>query len=161
MATNMFLYLNGIQGESKDAKHAKEIDVLAWSWGASQSGNMQLGAGGGSGKTAVEDLSFTHYIDCATHDLWQRVFNGKHVKEGTLTVRKASELALDYFIIKMTDILVTSIHAAGSVGEERLTENVTLNFSKVEIVYIPQKGDGSADSAKMAGWDFRNNVSAV
>lgn len=159
MGTDMFLYLNGIEGESQDAAHAKEIDVLAWSWGASQSGNTQLGAGGGSGKTAVEDLYFTHYVDCATHDLWQRVFNGKHVKEGTLTVRKAGGLPLDYFIIKMTDIVVTSIDAGGSVGEERLTENVTLNFSQVEIDYVPQKADGSADSAKKAGWDFRKNVS--
>ena len=36
MAVDMFLKLDGINGESKDEKHAKEIDLLAFSWGASQ-----------------------------------------------------------------------------------------------------------------------------
>ncbi len=102
MAVDMFLKLEGVEGESQDAIHANEIDVLAWSWGASQGGTTHQGSGAGSGKVNVQDVSFTHYIDSATHLLWQRTFDGKHIEEGTLTVRKAGGTPLDYLIIKMT-----------------------------------------------------------
>ena len=39
MAVDYFLKIDGIEGESKDSKHAKEIDLLSWSWGASQTGS--------------------------------------------------------------------------------------------------------------------------
>lgn len=161
MAVDMFLKLDGIEGEAQDSAHGKEIDILAWSWGASQSGTTHMGAGGGGGKANIQDLSFTHYIDSATHLLLQRVFDGKHIAEGTLTVRKAGGTPLDYFIVKMTDIMVTAVSTGGSGGEDRLTENVTLNFSKVEIDYIPQKADGSGEAAKKAGWDIAENLSTV
>ena len=161
MAVDMFLDLDGIEGEAQDAKHAKEIDVLAWSWGSSQSESKLMGGSRRSGKVDVQDLSFTHYIDSATHLLWQRVFDGKHISEGTLVVRKAGGTPLDYFIIKITDVLVTSVSNGGSGGEDRLTENVTLNFRKVEIDYVPQKADGSGEAPKKAGWDIAENKSTV
>ena len=33
MAVDMFLKLDGIEGESKDAKHAGEIDIESFAWG--------------------------------------------------------------------------------------------------------------------------------
>ena len=66
MAVDMFIKIGDIEGESADKVHAKEIDVLAWSWGMSQSGNMHQGGGGGAGKVSVQDLSLTKYIDKGT-----------------------------------------------------------------------------------------------
>lgn len=161
MAVDMFLDLDGIEGESQDSAHAKEIDVLAWSWGASQSGTTHMGAGGGGGKADIQDLSLTKYIDSATNALLQRTFDGKHISEGTLVVRKAGGTPLDYLIIKMSDIMVTSVSTGGSGGEDRLTENVTLNFSMVEVEYVPQKADGTGEAAKKAGWDIAENKTLV
>lgn len=161
MAVDMYLKLDGIEGEAQDSVHAKEIDILAWSWGGSQSGTTHMGAGGGGGKANIQDLSFTHYVDSATHLLLQRMFDGKHIPEGTLTVRKAGGTPLDYIILKMTDIMVTSVSTGGSGGEDRLTENVTLNFAKVELDYVPQKADGSGEAAKKAGWDIAENLTTV
>lgn len=161
MAVDMFLKLDGIDGESQDATHAKEIDVLAWSWGASQSGTTHMGQGGGGGKVNVQDLSITKYVDSATNNLLQRTFDGKHIKEATLVVRKAGGTPLEYLTIKMTDVMVSSVSTGGSGGEDRLTENVVLNFSKVEIIYKPQKEDGSADADKLAGWDIAENKTMV
>ena len=45
MAVDMYLKLNGIDGESADDKHKKEIDVLAWSWSMSQSGTTHTATG--------------------------------------------------------------------------------------------------------------------
>ena len=161
MAVDMFLKLEGIEGESQDAKHSKEIDLLAWSWGASQSGTTHMGSGGGGGKVNVQDFSFTKYVDSATHSLWQRTFDGGHIKEGILTMRKAGGEQQEYLIVTFTDMIVSSISTGGSGGEDRLTENVTLNFSEVKISYFPQKADGTLEAAKDAGWNIATNETNV
>ena len=158
MAVDMYLMLEGIDGESVDAGHSNEIDVLAWSWGASQSGTMHLGAGGGAGKVAVQDLSVTKYVDTASNNLMMRCFTGEHIPEGILTVRKAGGNPLEYIIIKMKSILVTSVSSGGSGGEDQLTENVTLNFKEFEYSYVPQLADGSGGGAMEFKWDIPGNV---
>jgi len=161
MSTDAFLKIEGIDGEAQDASHEGEIDVLAWSWGASQNGTTHLGAGGGSGKVAVQDLSVTKYIDSATHGILQKCFDGGHITEATLVVRKAGGTAMEYLKITMKNIIVSSISTGGSGGEDRLTENVTLNFSQVTLAYFPQKADGTADAEKLAGWDIEKNETLV
>lgn len=158
MAVDFLLKINGVDGESKIKGHENEIDVLAWSWGMSQSGTMHVGGGGGAGKVEVQDLSLTKYVDKATPTLIKMCCNGKHFKEVLLTARKAGEQALEYFKIKMSDVLVTSVNTGGSGGEDRLTENVSLNFAKVEVDYTPQKEDGSGDAEIAVIWNIEKNV---
>src|SRR3954469_12515145 len=146
MAADMFLELEGVPGESKDDTHKTQIDVLAWSWGASQSGTGHTGGGSGAGKVSVQDLSITKYVDSASHLLLLNCCNGGHLKKGTLFVRKAGTTPLEYIKLKMENILVSHVSTGGSGGEDRLTENVTLNFSKFAFVYTPQKDDGSGDA---------------
>ena len=158
MAMDMFIKIGDIKGESKDSKHKEKIDVLAWSWGLSNSGNAQVGGGAGAGKVNVQDLSFTKYIDSASCPLMLAASNGKHYKEALLIVRKAGEKPLEYVKIKMEDVLITSVSTGGSGGEDRLTENVSLNFAKVSVDYTPQKQDGSADTAIPYSWDIAANI---
>jgi type VI secretion system secreted protein Hcp len=75
-----------------------------------------------------------------------------------LTVRKAGENALEYLKITMKNGLVSSISDGGSGGEDRLTENVSLNFSEVKVEYTPQKADGSGDAAIEMAWDIAKNI---
>ena len=49
MAVDMFLELDGIKGEAADKAHKDTIDILAWSWGLSNTGTFQQGSGGGAG----------------------------------------------------------------------------------------------------------------
>ncbi len=145
MAVDMFLKLGKLEGESHDATHKKEIEVLAWSWGVSQSGTTHQGGGGGAGKANVQDLSFTKYVDKSSPNLLQICCTGKHIDDALLTVRKAGGTPLEYIKIKLTEILVSSVSTGGSGGEDRLTENVTLNFAKVHLEYQPQDAKGAAD----------------
>ena len=143
MAVDMFIKLDDVKGESQDKTHPDEIDVLAWSWGMSQSGTMHTGGGGGGGKVSVQDLSFTKWIDKSSSVLMDYCSGGKQFKEALLTVRKAGGAEpLEYLKITMGDVIVTSVSTGGSGGEDRLTENVTLNFSDGQ--------DGL--SAAEAGW---------
>jgi type VI secretion system secreted protein Hcp len=157
MAVDMFLKIKEIKGESKDATHKEEVDVLAWSWGASQSGTTHLGTGGGAGKVNVQDLSLTKYVDKASHLLLGACAKGTHYAEALLTVRKAGDKPLEYIKITMNEVMVTSVSTGGSGGEDRLTENVTLNFAKFKYEYTPQKGDGTGDATVNFAFDIAAN----
>ena len=157
MATDMFIKIGSLKGESVDKTHAGEIDVLAWSWGMSNSGSAHHGGGIGSGKVNVQDLSFTKYIDKSSPDLMLACCNGKHYDSALLTVRKAGEKPLEYLKITMTELMVTSVSTGGSGGEDKLTENVTLNFASVKVDYIEQKKDGSAGDKPSMNWNIAEN----
>jgi type VI secretion system secreted protein Hcp len=157
MAVDMFLKMDGIKGESVDDKHKDEIDVLSWSWGMSQSGSAHMGGGAGAGKVNVHDLSFTKHIDVSSPDLYLACCNGKHLKEAKLVVRKAGESPLEYLVITMTDVIISSASPGGSGGEDRLTENVSLNFAKVNVDYTAQDNKGGAAAKPKMGWDIAAN----
>lgn len=157
MAVDMFLELDGIKGESKDATHADKIDLLAWSWGMSQSGTTHAGTGSGAGKVNVQDISFTHYVDKSSPDLMLNCCNGKHIGKGKLIVRKAGEQPLEYIVIELTNIIVSSISNGGSGGEERLTENVTLNFGEFKYIYTVQTDKGGKGEAPECAWKIPEN----
>lgn len=158
MAVDILLKIEGVDGESVIDGHEGEIDVLAWSWGMTQSGSMHVGGGGGSGKVNVQDISLTKYVDKASTNLMRACCNGEHLSEATLTVRKAGKNPLDYVKIKMSPVLVTSLSTGGSGGEDRLTENVTLNFAKMEVGYTPQKEDGTGDAEITLNWNIEKNI---
>jgi type VI secretion system secreted protein Hcp len=158
MAVDMFIKIGSYKGESKGKGHEKEIDVLSWSWGTSQSGTMHTGGGGGSGKVSVQDLSFTKWVDAATCDLLLACCKGDHIDEAVLTVQKAGGSALPYIKITLTNLLVSSISTGGSGGEDRLTENVTLNFEKVKLEYDTQTEKGAKGDHFQMGWDIPANI---
>jgi len=158
MAVDMFMKLSGIKGEAVDKTHGKEIDVLAWSWGLSNSGTMHMGGGGGSGKAAIQDLSFTKYVDCSSTQLMLNASNGAHIEKAALTVRKAGKEPLEYLVITMEKVLVTSISTGGSGGEDRLTENVSLNFAKVAVAYKEQDEKGGGKPQVDYKWHVAENA---
>src|SRR4051812_3187126 len=147
MAMDMFVVLDGIKGEARDKEFGAKgaIDLLAWSWGMSNSGSTHVGGGGGAGKVNVQDISFTKYIDNASTTLMLQCCNGKHIKKAQLFVRKAGEKPLTYIQIDMEEVLISAVSTGGSGGEDRLTENVTLNFAKFNFTYFKQKADGSGE----------------
>lgn len=158
MAMDQFIKIGSLSGESVDKTHKDDIDVLAWSWGMSNSGSAHVGGGAGAGKVNVQDLSFTKYIDKSSPDLMLACCNGKHFDKATLVVRKAGETALEYLKITMTEVMVVGVSTGGSGGEDRLTENVTLNFAKVKVDYKEQTKDGTAGASPTMTWNIAENV---
>ena len=145
-ASDMFLKLTGVKGESQDSKHKDEIDVLSWSWGTST----------GTGKTkrgtiapqCIQDLAFTKFVDSSTPQLIMLGVMGETAKEGTLTVRKSGEKQAEYLTLKMTDVMVTSYQTGGVSGNEsQLMDQVVLTFSSISGEYRPQQADGQLGEA--------------
>ena len=155
MAVDVFLKLGDIKGESTDSKHPGEIDVLSWSWGVSQTGTMAHGGGGGIGKASFNDLNIMHALDKASPVLMKACATGEHIKEGTLIARKAGKGQQEYLIIKMNDILITSVAPSGS--SEEPTESVSLQCAKVDLEYKPQKPDGSLEAGVHFKYDIKGN----
>ena len=166
MAVDMFLKLGDIAGDSVDAvksppskkEHKGEIDVLAWSWGMSQSASTHYGAGGGTGKVNVQDLSITKRIDKSSPNLVKFCCQGKHFPEATLTVRKAGELPVEYYVIKMKDIIISSVQTGGSGGGDQLTEQLSLNFAEFEVIFTEQSKEGTATTSIPGGFNIAGNA---
>lgn len=144
MAIDAFIKIDGVKGESVVKGHKDEIDILAWSWGMSQSGTTHVGTGAGAGKVNVQDLTFTHYVDSSTPNLMQACATGKHFDGAVLVLRKAGETPLNYVTIELTNVIVSAVSTGGSQGEELVTENVTLNFNEYKYGYQPQDKTGAA-----------------
>ena len=157
MAVDMFLKLTGIQGESKDHKHKDEIELLSFSWGVSNSLRNCGSAtgGGGAGKVTVSDLSFMHKLDSASPQLMEHCVTGKHIEEGTITVRKAGEKPVEYLKIKLTDVLVSSAQS-GAGGATDPVESVTLNFTRFEVTSLPSGETSGFNVCEQT--DFVGNV---
>lgn len=158
MALKIFLKLDGIQGESTDKKHKDEIDVRSWTWGMVQQLFHDGGGGGTSaGKAKFEDLQFSHRIDKASPAIMLACASGKHLKDATLTMRKAGKTPLEFLVIKLMGVLVTSVRDAGDEGMPGTHETVTLNFAKVDLEYVPQKASGAPGAGVHFKWDVQAN----
>jgi type VI secretion system secreted protein Hcp len=156
MASDIFAKIGDIKGESLDSKHKDEIEVLSWSWGVSNSGSMAHGGGGGEGKANFQELSLTHKIDKATPVLLKGCATGVHIKEATISHRKAGKGQQEFLIIKMSDVIITSVSHGDSAGGDSM-ESVSLAFSKVDLEYKPQKADGSYDAGIHFKYDIKSN----
>jgi type VI secretion system secreted protein Hcp len=157
MAVDMFLKLEGIDGESRDSKHKDEIDVLAFTWGASNFIDAAAGSGAGAGKVNFQDISFTTFVNAATSKLLFDLASGKSIASGILTLRKAGESPLEFLKIELTNCFVSSYSSGESSGEDRPTENFSLNFQKVHFTYTEQDLKGGPGTKHEMFWDLAAN----
>jgi len=156
MAVSIVIKIGKIQGDSVVAKHEKEIDVLEWNWGLTQSASAHIATGAGSGSADVRDLTIRKYIDSASPTLLQECFYGHDHKEAILTVIKAGgKTAIE--MVKMTmsgTVFISSVNSGQPTGDDRYTETVTLNFAKVKFEYTGQNADQSKGASVAGEFDI-------
>jgi type VI secretion system secreted protein Hcp len=157
MATSIFAKIGDIKGESLDSKHKGEVEVLSWSWGVTGGATIKGGGGGGAGKATFHDFNFTHHIDKASPILLKACATGQHIKEATITVRKAGKGQQEFLIIKMNDVIITGVTPSGVGDTPATAEHVALQFAKVDLEYKPQKPDGSLDAGVHFKYDIKSN----
>jgi len=151
-----FLKIDGIEGESLQKGHEKELELMSFSWGESNAGSFSGNMGGGSGKVSMQDFHYTIPINKSSPKLFLACATGEHIKSATLTCRKAGKTQQEFLKWKFTDLLISSYNTGGSGGADVLPiDQVSFNFTKIEISYAPQKQDGSLDAAIPAGYDLK------
>jgi type VI secretion system secreted protein Hcp len=145
MAISACIKIGGIEGESAIGGHLKEIDVLHWNWGLTQSASAHVATGAGSGSADVKDLTITKYVDKASPILFQECHKGSDQKEATLTLLKVGGKApVEFVKIKMTGtVFISSVHTGEALPNDRYSETVTLNFSSATFEYTAQNADQS------------------
>jgi type VI secretion system secreted protein Hcp len=158
MAVDYFLKIDGIPGESTDAKHNGEINVLSWSWVETQP--TAAGPGGGTGKVSMQDFRFSKAVDKSSPKLMLACASGQRIKDAVLSCRKAGS-SQDFLTITLTEVTISSYEIAGNdtVAVDP-TDQFALHFGKIQFQYVQQKPDGTTGASTEAGWDVTTNKGA-
>jgi len=158
MSGDIFLKLDGIEGESEDSKHKNEIQVETYSGGVSNPTSMGHGTGGGVGKAQHQDVHFTATVGKASPKLFLACSGGDHIPKAVFTFRKAGKDQQEYLKVTLSDVMVSSVSFQDhSAGGDLAHESVSLAFTKIEQEYKPQKADGTLGGAIQSGWDLKAN----
>jgi len=157
MPIQMFLKLDGIAGESIDARHRGEIDVLGWSWGLSEPAVAPSQSGAASGKVVIQNIVIQKLVDLSSPLLLLSCAEGKRIASGTLTTRKAGANSPEFLLFKMTDAFVASVAVSAAASDAQPTENVAFGFAKVEFDYSPTLPNGSLGPQESFRWDIAAN----
>lgn len=154
-----FLKIEGLDGESEDKTYKKNIEILSFNWGATNSGSMGYGTGGGTGKVVVQDMHFTSRISAASPKLAEFCHTGKHFPKAVLVCRKAGgDSPLEYLKITLSDIMVSSYQLGGAQGDVLPSDQFSLNFAKIEKQYTPQSEKGTGTGNVKFGWNVKQNA---
>lgn len=151
-----FLRIDGVQGESTDDKHKGELEVQSWSWGEANAGAHGSG-GGDAGRVQMQDFHFVMRTNKASPTLLLACAAGQHFKAATLTCRKSGKAQQEFLRLDFNDLLVSSYQTGGEASDVLPMDQVSLNFSKVQVEYKEQKPDGTLGASIRVGWDVRQN----
>jgi type VI secretion system secreted protein Hcp len=162
MAFDAFLKVDGVPGESTDDKHKDWIEVLSFSFGATQpaSGSASTAGGASAERVNIQDFSIVKALDKASPKLFEACCKGQHIKEVTVELCRAGGDKVKYMEYKMEEVIVSSVSPGGSShGSETLPqEQVSFNFGKFKLIYTQQKrADGSGGGNVPGGWDLTAN----
>ncbi len=159
MAIEMFLKIDGIPGESTDARHPDEIDILSYACGESQPAVASAGGSGtATGRVTMQEFQFAMHVNKASPKLFLACANVTHIRNAVLTVRHAGTNPVDFLKWTFTDVMVVSYHTSAAAPPGELpTDQVSLRFGKIETEYIPLNPNGTPGAPIKAGWDVVAN----
>jgi len=164
MAFDCFLKIGAgpdVKGESTDSTHKGEIEILSFSFGASNPSTIGSGSsGGGGGKVSISSFNIMKKTDRSSAILFQACCQGDHYGSAIVTLRKSGgKKPLEYLKYEFTELYVDSLQWSGSTGgDDTPAESVSFSFATVHVTYIPQKPDGTGDSPIEGGWNIVENV---
>ena len=156
---DLFLKLADIEGESIDENHKGEIDVLAWSWGVSNTGFDGGFGGGGTGKSAFTPVKVIKSVDSATAALIAKAAMTDVIPEAILSItRNSGKGEEEYMKVTLTDVLVSKVAHGGQESEAGTAETVNLDWTKIKVEYRTQLKDGTFGPWQETCWDRASNA---
>ncbi len=140
-----FLKIDGISGESTDAKHKDEIEVESFSWGVSNTATAIGGGGAGAARPTFHDFAFTALVNKSSPNLFLKCASGQHIKQAVLTARTAGDKEQEFLKITLSDVLVSSYQGS---GQTEPTDAVALRYAGAQFRQgPPQKLTVTPDAA--------------
>jgi type VI secretion system secreted protein Hcp len=159
-ADNLFLKLEGIEGEATDDKHLREIVLLSYSQSFGRPG-VNPSAGGGAAPAIPEcgSVTVTKLVDTSSPALIGAVMTGRFIQTGVITFRKAAgEAPLDYYKVTLTNVLIHSITQTDVSPTDPTTilEQISMSADTFTFEYTPQRADGTLGGVVSFGWDCKS-----
>jgi type VI secretion system secreted protein Hcp len=155
MAVDYFLKLDGIQGESVDSNHKDEIQIMSWSWGASQVSSVAGTGGSGAGKADLSDFSIMTYFDKATPKFFKSIGAGTHIKTGTMSAVKSGADGKPYLKVDFKEMFVSNLQISGS--SEVPTVSISFSYNEIKIDYSVQDEQGNLKSTGPITYNTKEN----
>jgi len=155
MAVDYFLKLDGIQGESQDEKHKNEIQLLSFSWGASNTSSVAGTGGSGAGKVDLSDFSAMLFFDKSTPKFFKSICAGTHIPTGTLSAIKAGADGKPYLKIDFKEMFVTGLQVSAS--SEIPSVSLSFSYNEIKIDYSVQDEKGNLASIGPVSWNTKTN----
>ena len=160
-ADTIFLKLDGIRGESTDARHPNEIVVNSYAQAFRNAANFGFGGGGGgAGRVSCGDITVLKDIDRASPDFIMLVTTGRHIPEGTIsfTRQAASGPGQDFYIVRLRDVRIDAVEQIDPPGEGGLREKISLKARQFQFTYYPTDARGALGTPVTFGWDCVSNT---
>ncbi len=155
-STDAFLKIETIKGESMDIRHRGEIEILSWSWGASNP--TSLGTGGLSAdKVSYSDLSITKYPDRSSPGLLQALATGQTITHLEMFVRAKGGIPTEFHRFFGDGGMVTGYSLDTDTENNRPRETITLRFALVGVRNIQILPDGTQTALPDFQWDVTQN----
>jgi len=164
MASNIHMKITGpdVAGESTDAGHANEIELMSFSHGVSRATGPRTTAGSAStGHSNHADMTIMKYIDKATPELQKAICGGQQFSEIKIVVDKtnATGTVIPYLIYTLSNVIVSTSQLSGSEGGQLAVESVSLNYDKIKWEYTATNPtDGAAAGTVPFTWDVGKNA---
>ena len=152
MPADAFLKIDGIPGESTDAKHENQIEVLSFSHSVSQSGSASDSTAGGksTGRCNHEDFLIVKELDKASPELNLQCCKGTHIKEMTLELCSATGDKSPYMRYLFEGLIIASIKIGGGGGIP--TETVKFNYNKINWIYVDTDHETGKKKGEVKKW---------
>ena len=147
---DMFLKLDGIDGESVNARHSREIDVTGIILPI-VAPVPTFGTGSGKVKAACPSLTVFKNLDRASPILMKKLAGGVHIPQAVLTVQRSGAEQVDYYVLTMTEVFVSEVTQM-SADPSHLSDKVVFTARRYDFEYRVQNATGSTDLVKF-GWD--------
>jgi type VI secretion system secreted protein Hcp len=152
MAVEMFLDIDGVQGEAQAKDFTNKIDIFSFSWGAHNPSSVATGTGSGAGKVSISSMTIQKVVDKASAKLFLACCQGKHYSKGKLTVREAGgDNPVEYLVYDFTQLFIDSMSWGGASGGDKPSESISFSFASVKMTYQEQQAAGSGEKSGEAG----------
>ena len=165
MASDIYLQIDGIKGESTDSEHKDWIEIISFSHAVSQpaSATADSAGGGTSGRVKHEDFVITKYVDVASPKLYEFCSSGKHISKVVIELMRASGGSpVKYMDIEMDQVVISKVSLGMPRADDFPTETVAFNYGVIKWTYTQQKGaDGRKGGNVTGGWDLTANKPAA
>ncbi|HEX8713580.1 MAG TPA: type VI secretion system tube protein Hcp [Terracidiphilus sp.] len=155
MAVDYFLKLDGIEGESADEKHKNQIQLMSWSWGASNMSSVAGTGGSGAGKVDMSDFNLMTFFDKSTPKFFKNISKGTHITKGTLEAVKSGADGKPYLKIDFQEIFITSLQMSAS--SEVPSVSITFTYNEIKVDYSQQDEKGNLVSTGAVTYNTKQN----